>query len=154
MAFTPRRELSRGCSSGPARESLSCEASVWTSRPHQSARRIGDDVLSPFRSCRQEPQLRPLIGFQSKALTASRFFRRSACIPQASLSCYRQGETVPLHALPFPTVGAVSPTYLDFHETSVTAFHGRNQEQQADGSARVGSFLCPPQQFGRSDSFR
>src|SRR5829696_6408901 len=32
-------------------------------------------------------------------------FRRSACTPQASLSRYRQGETMPLHALPFPTFG-------------------------------------------------
>ena len=49
---------------------------------------------------------------------------------------------MPLHALPFPTVRAVFPTSSDFHETSVTAFHGRNQEQQADGSARFGSFCA------------
>jgi hypothetical protein len=74
MAFTPGCELSAGYSSETARESLSREASVWTSRPHQSApprRRF----LSPFRSCTTPAVDRLSV----KALAASRSFRRSAC---------------------------------------------------------------------------
>src|SRR3954447_14995102 len=101
----------------------------WTSRRHESARPIGDDALTAFKSL-SPGATAPAVDRLQESGT-----QRSGAIDKARPCPYMRFV---------PHFGASFPTSSDFHETSVTAFHGRNQEQQADGSARVGSPLPTP----------